>query len=53
MIALLDLPAYLTDRQTWILTFPLPFRVAAYTAMLLCLILLSGNYAQPFIYFAF
>jgi alginate O-acetyltransferase complex protein AlgI len=50
IIALLDVPTYITDRQTWILDSPLPLRVAVYTALLLSLILLSGNQAQPFIY---
>lgn len=52
-IALLDFPAFISERQTWILEWPLPLRVGAYTALLAALVLLSGNYAQPFIYFAF
>jgi D-alanyl-lipoteichoic acid acyltransferase DltB (MBOAT superfamily) len=53
LIALLDLPAFMTEKQTWILDWPLPLRVGVYTALLAVLIIFSGHYAQPFIYFAF
>ena len=52
-IALLDVPLFLTDQQTWALRLPLAARVALYTAFLLALATLSGQRNQSFIYFAF
>jgi D-alanyl-lipoteichoic acid acyltransferase DltB (MBOAT superfamily) len=48
-----DAPLRLTGRPAWILEWPLPVRLGVYTTLLASLLLLSGSYAQPFIYFAF
>jgi D-alanyl-lipoteichoic acid acyltransferase DltB (MBOAT superfamily) len=49
----MDLPVFLRDEQTWLVSSPLPLRVALYATLVVALMLLSAPQPQPFIYFAF